>query len=148
MFPSLDELKTRYPNAHVWAFGDSSEMADELAQLVIAGEKKASCSSLAAWPQGDEKVTVGDYHIVLDGREKPVCVIQTTSLKLIRFNEVSAQDAAAEGEGDKSLRYWRNEHRAFFERSGYFSEEMELVFETFTRVFPEADTVANCVSQK
>lgn len=134
MLSALDKLKSRYPKAHVWSFGDSAEMADELAKLVIAGDKQASCGSLAAWQQGDETVSPGDYHIVLDGRENPACVIRTTSLKLIRFNEVTAQDAAAEGEGDKSLQYWRKEHQEFFTREGTFSEEMELIFETFVLV--------------
>lgn len=134
MISTIDTLKSRYPNAHVWSFGDSAEMADELARLVIAGHKKASCGSLAAWQQEDDKVSPGDYHIVLDGQEKPACVIRTTSLKLIRFNDVSTLDAKAEGEGDKSLDYWRRDHQAFFEREGTFSEDMELIFETFSLV--------------
>ncbi|POP43379.1 ASCH domain-containing protein [Superficieibacter electus] len=134
MKDALNNVKSRYPNAHVWSFGDSAEMADELAQLVIAGHKKASCGSLAAWQQEEEKVSPGDYHIVLDGQQKPVCVIRTTSLKLIRFDEVSAEDAAMEGEGDKSLGYWRQSHQAFFEREGTFSDDMELIFETFSLV--------------
>ncbi|WES69675.1 ASCH domain-containing protein [Superficieibacter sp. HKU1] len=134
MLSALDKLKSRYPHAHVWSFGDSAEMADELVQLVIAGDKKASCGSLAAWSQGEEAISPGDYHIVLDGSDHPACVIRTISLKLIRFNEVTAQDAAAEGEGDKSLQYWRKSHQAFFTREGTFSEEMELIFETFLLV--------------
>ncbi|EEJ5958670.1 ASCH domain-containing protein, partial [Salmonella enterica] len=49
----------------------------------------------------------------------------------IRFNEMSADLAALEGEGDLSLAYWQAAHRAFFEREGNWSPEMELVYEEF-----------------
>lgn len=136
MISTLTELQQRYPQAHVWAFGDSAEMADELAQLVIAGHKTASCSSYEAYQLPDGKAGVGDFHIVLDGRGEPACVIRTTRLTLVRFNEVSPEQAAREGEGDKSLGYWRQAHQEFFERAGCFSEEMELVFEEFMLVEP------------
>jgi uncharacterized protein YhfF len=50
---------------------------------------------------------------VLDGKGEAVCVIRTLSLRLIRFNEMSAELAALEGEGDLSLAYWQSAHRAF-----------------------------------
>ncbi|WP_342321020.1 ASCH domain-containing protein [Kosakonia sp. BYX6] len=131
MISSLEELKTRYPGAHIWAFGDSAEMANDLSQLVIAGQKTATCSTLESHLQLEDKVTVGDFHIVLNGNGAPACVIRTTSLKIIRFNEVTESMAALEGEGDKSLSWWRKEHQAFFTRGGSFSDEMELVFEEF-----------------
>lgn len=131
MIKNLDELKSLYPGAHVWAFGDSAQMANALSTLVIEGHKTASCSTLASHCELENKLTVGDYHIVLDGNDLPVCILRTTALKIIRFKDVSEKEAALEGEGDKSLAYWRREHQAFFERSGHFSESLELVFEEF-----------------
>ena len=49
-------------------------------------------------------MTPGAYHIVLDGKGKAVCVIRTLTLRLIRFNEMSPELAALEGEGDLSPR--------------------------------------------
>lgn len=63
-------------------------------------------------------MTPGAYHIVLDGKGKAVCVIRTLTLRLIRFNEMSPELAALEGEGDLSLAYWQSAHQAFFEREG------------------------------
>ena len=69
--------------------------------------------------------------IAQDGAGEAVCVIRTLSLRLIRFNEMSAELAALEGEGDLSLAYWQQAHQAFFAREGSWSPDMELVFEEF-----------------
>lgn len=58
-------------------------------------------------------MTPGAVHIVLNGAGEAVCVIRTLSLRLIRFNEMSAELAALEGEGDLSLAYWQQAHQAF-----------------------------------
>jgi uncharacterized protein YhfF len=52
------------------------------------------------------------------------------------FNQVDPQFTSDEGEGDRSLAYWRNAHWAFFEsycrKMGMTqSEEMPLVCERF-----------------
>ena len=124
----------KYPDAHCWAFGDSPALADALAALVIAGKKRGPCGSLASFQAEARAVKPGDYHIVLNGRGEPACVIRTLSLTLVRFNEVSEAQAALEGEGDLSLNYWRSAHRQFFEREGGWSPEMELVYETFALI--------------
>jgi uncharacterized protein YhfF len=56
--------------------------------------------------------------VVLDGRREPRCVIETTQINYWRFHEVDAALAYEEGEGDRSLAYWRNAHRTYFERLG------------------------------
>lgn len=89
-------------------------MADELASLVIAGKKRATCGSFASYQAEERPVTPGAVHIVLNGAGEAVCVIRTLSLRLIRFNEMSAELAALEGEGDLSLAYWQQAHQAFF----------------------------------
>ncbi len=53
------------------------------------------------------------------------------ALRLIRFNEMSPELAALEGEGDLSPAYWQSAHRAFFEREGSWAPDMELVYEEF-----------------
>ena len=58
-------------------------------------------------------------------------MIRTLAIRLIRFNEMSPELAALEGEGDLSLAYWQSAHRAFFEREGSWSPDMELIYEEF-----------------
>lgn len=131
---SVEQLKTKYEGAIAWAFGDSPELANELAELVVSGKKTASCGSLTAFQQEAESPAIGSYSIILNGDELPVCVIRTVALRLIRFSEVTEDLARKEGEGDLSLRYWRQAHQAFFERSGNFAQDMELVMEEFELV--------------
>jgi len=124
----------KYPQALCWAFGDSPALADELAALVVAGKKRGTCCSLASYRQEQPPVTPGTYHIVLNGAGEAVCVIRTLALRLIRFDEMTAELAAMEGEGDLSLAYWQAAHQPFFEREGSWSPEMELIYEEFAMV--------------
>jgi uncharacterized protein YhfF len=48
----MSDLKSywqdKYPSAFCWSFGDSPELADELAALVVAGKKRAPAARLPA----------------------------------------------------------------------------------------------------
>lgn len=127
----LTDLQIKYPGALAWAFGDTPDLADTLASLVISGKKTASCGSLASFQNEENPPVIGSYNIILDGSQKPVCVIRLTAMRLVRFCDVTAEFARKEGEGDRSLAYWREAHQAFFTRAGHFSESMELVAEEF-----------------
>jgi len=128
---SVESLQVKYPNAPAWAIGDSAELANVLADLVVKGKKTASCGSLASYQADSASPAVGSYHIILNGQQDPVCVFRITSLRLVRFCDVDEAFARKEGEGDLSLTYWRIEHQRFFTQAGSFSEEMELVAEEF-----------------
>ncbi|MEC5318773.1 ASCH domain-containing protein [Brenneria populi subsp. brevivirga] len=130
----VDSLKVKYPESMAWEFGDSPDMANELAALVLKGKKTASCGSLSAYLSESPTPKIGSYHIILNGRQEPVCVIRMTSMRLVKFSDVDEEFAKKEGEGDLSLEYWREGHQAFFTREGTFSEDMELVTEEFQLV--------------
>ncbi|BDH47563.1 ASCH domain-containing protein [Salmonella enterica subsp. enterica serovar Choleraesuis] len=134
----MDGLTTRwhrqYPEAFCWSFGDSPALADELVALVITGRKRATCCSLASYRADKRPVTPGSYHIVLNGAGEPACVIRTLALRIIRFDQMSGELAALEGEGDLSLAHWRQAHQEFFTREGTWAPDMELVFEEFAVV--------------
>ncbi|WP_205952980.1 ASCH domain-containing protein [Pantoea stewartii] len=134
MTMNVEQIKAKYPGALSWSFGDSPELANELATLVLTGKKIATCSSLQGWYDDDVRPLPGGYNIILDGEKKPLCVVRTTGLFLTRFDRVTPEMAMMEGEGDQSLEYWQREHQRFFQRNGGFSPEMELIFETFQLV--------------
>jgi uncharacterized protein YhfF len=71
---------------------------------------------------------------VLDGHGAPRCVIESTEVTYRRYSEVDAKFAFDEGEGDRSLKYWREAHREYFSRQGSFSEDMMLMCERFRLV--------------
>ena len=57
-----------------------------------------------------------DLSVVTRWDGRPVCVIETTRVEIHPYDEVDEAFAAAEGEGDGSLRYWREAHWQFFSR--------------------------------
>lgn len=124
-----------------WSFGDSPEMADELLGLVLEGIKTATASAFIVYECDREPIPeVGSYSICLDGNDVPRCVIQTVAVKTVPFKEISPEDAYQEGEGDRSLAYWRRVHQDFWERElvGYpvtFSEDLLVVYEEFKVVY-------------
>ena len=75
----------------------------------------------------------GDLNIILDSKGNEVCVTRNTRVYSIPFREVSEKHAFMEGEGDKSLDYWRKVHIKFFEEEseGKFNEDMEVLCEEF-----------------
>ena len=119
-----------YRGLRSFAFGDGPDLADELLELVLKGVKTATCST----EDEPNLSTPGERWIVLDGRGDPRCVIETTEVTFRRFGDVDAAFAHDEGEGDRSLAYWRSAHRAYFGRLGKFSEDMMLMCERFRLV--------------
>ena len=76
----------------------------------------------------------GDYSIILNSKDEAVCVIQTTKTTVVPFDEVSKEHAYKEGEGDRSLAYWRDVHEDFFAEE---FAETELEFNGQTRILCE-----------
>ena len=114
------------------------EVADELADLVAKKIKTGTSSLHQLYAIEKEKVpAVGDVFIVLDGKENPICVIENTAVEVLPFREVTEQHAFLEGEGDRSLAYWRQVHIEFFseEVKNYsdatFTDDSLIVYETF-----------------
>jgi uncharacterized protein YhfF len=116
-----------YRSLRSFAFGDGPALADELLELVLAGVKTATCST----EDEPNTSTPGERWIVLDGRGHPRCVIESLEVTYRRYSEVDAAFAHDEGEGDRSLGYWREAHRRYFGRLGKFSEDMMLMCERF-----------------
>lgn len=96
-----------------WSFGVDE---DTLAELVKQGEKTATTSGYETYQVDCEPLPqVGDVSVILNKKGEPQCVIETTHVYQTTFNAVSEHHAYLEGEGDKSLVYWRKAHIDFFE---------------------------------
>ncbi len=122
-------------------FGDNPALADELGNLVLSGLKSATCSAVWEYEAEGEPIPhVGTFWLVLDGRNEPMCVVETIEVTFRKYNEVDADFACAEGEDDLSLESWRAGHKRFFTRTlapigKDFSEEMPLVCERFHVIY-------------
>jgi uncharacterized protein YhfF len=133
---SLNAVPEAYRSLRSFAFGDSPRLADELLELVVKGVKTATCST----EDEPNTSTPGERWVVLDGSGTPRCVIETVEVSYRRYNEVDAAFAHDEGEGDRSLDYWRDAHRRYFGRLGKFSEDMMLMCERFRLIEVFADS--------
>jgi uncharacterized protein YhfF len=132
---NVSAVPEQYRGLRSFAFGDSPALADELLELVLKGVKTATCST----EDEPNTSTPGERWIVLDGRGNPKCVIETTEVSYRRYGDVAEAFAYEEGEGDRSLTYWREAHRRYFGRLGRFSEDMMLMCERFRLVEILAD---------
>ena len=108
-----------------WAFG---EAPDKLADLVVQGIKTATCSAYDLYRINNEPLPKeGDYSVILNSREEAVCIIQTRRVYVTEFDKVSEEHAFQEGEGDRSLEYWRKVHESFL------TKELASVHRSFDR---------------
>ena len=132
----------------VVAFGDGPEMATELAELVVAGIKRATAGLVRQFgPGGEAPPVVGGFVVLVDGSEQPRAIWRTTDVRIGPLNSVDEQFARDEGEGERTRDWWLAAHRRFFSRraeaQGFSMHDgIETVFERFEVVWPPgiADT--------
>lgn len=125
----------------VWAFCGGGEMGDQLAQLTLDGVKTATASPHIAYGlEGVPIPEVGCYSVVEFSDGEAACIIRDTKVSIVPFGAVSAEHAYLEGEGDRSLSYWRRVHKEVFlpdhEAAGTpFTEDSLCVLEEFEVVY-------------
>ncbi len=141
-----EEYKRINPSAdsyEAWCFGGTTpEMPNELARLVLEGEKTGTAGAHIAYEYENAPLpVVGGYNIVLSTENEAICIIKTTRVYTVPFSQVTAEHAHKEGEGDRSLQYWREGHEQFFTSElstigKTFSTDMLVVCEEFELVYP------------
>ncbi len=115
--------------------------ANLCAELIRIGQKTATCS-LNHWSESGEEPmpTIGHLMIVTNWDGTPICIVEINSVEKCKYSDVSTEFAFLEGEGDRSLEWWRKAHWYFFakeceELNIEPCEEMMLVLETFRVVY-------------
>jgi uncharacterized protein YhfF len=128
-----------------WHFGDDQELADTLYPLVLRGVKHATASLLWEYEREAEALPVpSTYSVITDFAGAPKCVVQTTSVQITPYDQVDAQFAFDEGEGDRSLEYWRKAHWDYFLGRCWalgttVSLDIPVVCERFKIVYPDLE---------
>ena len=145
-----DEFWRGYRNASglhhddydVVAFGDGPQMATELAELTVAGIKRATAGLVRQFgPGGEAPPVAGGYVVLLEGTDQPRAIWRTTEIRVGPLNSVDERFAWDEGEGERTREWWLAAHRRFFGRQAavqdfHMHDEIETVFERFTVVWP------------
>lgn len=126
----------------VWYFGNTPEMALELAELVMSGRKTATASQAAFNEINPAEAPIPDgYSVVTDFFGEPLCVIRTSDIRHVPYDEVDSRFASDEGEGDQTLEYWREVHCNYFAREAVelgieFNEQSIVCCERFRLLYP------------
>lgn len=129
---------TKYVEA--FHFELNEKLANELLQLVLNGQKKATASSLLGYEIEQTILPkIGDYSMITDWEGNPKCVIETINVAVIPYKDITFDICKREGEDD-TLESWRQGHERFFREEGKalgyeFSEDMPVVFEDFKVVY-------------
>lgn len=143
------EMWEKYLSEHPWAEGKKyeawrygSDTPDKLAGLTASGIKTATASAYPLYEyENCDLPKVGDYNIILRTDGTALCITQTICVTVVPFMQVTAEHAYKEGEGDRSLAYWRTVHEKVFtdelmEINKQFADDMPVVCEEFKIVFP------------
>lgn len=126
----------------VWHFGNTPEMALELAGLVMSGKKTATASqALVNEIKPAEAPILDGYSVVTDFYGEPLCVIRTVEVRHLSFDKVDAHYASDEGEGDLTLEFWRDIHCSYFTHEAAelgieFNERSIICCERFRLLYP------------
>jgi uncharacterized protein YhfF len=112
---------------------------------VLSGIKTATSGALWDYEaEGEQLPTPGALGIVTDGRGVPHALVVTTQVEVVPFDQVSAEHAFLEGEGDRSLATWREVHKRFFMEhalhSRGFSRDMPVVLQRFAVLYSQTST--------
>ena len=132
------------PEYEAYSYG-YPEIADEILDALLRGDKRATTGLHCLYELEQEPLPqVGDYSVILDSKGLPHCITRITKVEITRFRDISSEYAFIEGEGDKSLTYWKDAHRTVFSRecredAGIaFHEDMECVCEYFEVVYQKS----------
>lgn len=135
-FQQATGIKAEY---EAWQFGGDNPNA--LAKLVLEGVKQGTSSAYVMYQYEQADLpSVNDYSVILNQQNEAVCIIKNTKVSALKYKDISEYHAFKEGEGDKTLAYWRKVHLPFFKQElakigVNFDEEMLVVYEEFEKVF-------------
>ncbi len=113
-----------------WHFGSDN---DELVKLVLSGDKTATTSLYKEYIDEDEPLPkMGDTGILVFDNEKKACITKDTRVIVTEFKNITADLAYLEGEGDKSIEYYKKVHTDIFKKIDKdFNDDSLVVFEIF-----------------
>ena len=134
----IENIKRNYTS---WYFSNNKKSANDLAKLVKEGRKRGT-TSLYCWYEidNDELPMIDSYSIITDWNGIAQCIIRTKKVTILPFKDVNEEFSQIEGEGDKSLEYWKKVHIYFFKRElkelgKEFTPNILVVFEEFELMY-------------
>jgi len=131
-----NNLPKTTPYSGEFILGEDEVSCLQLSALILGGKKIGSFTALDSFIIDNEPLPkAGSNYVVADWNEVPLCIIQTTKVTILPYNQITWEMAEKEGEED-SFESWKESHNEFFEYDaeimGYeFKPDMPVVFEEF-----------------
>lgn len=101
-----------------WGFARPGPLRDKLTALSLAGTKTTTASLLADYEiEGEPMAIVGDRQILVDSENRPVAIVETVGIRIVRLADVDDRHAIDEGEGYADAREFRVSHERYW--NGY-----------------------------
>lgn len=97
-------------------FGFPGALRDRLVAAILDGRKTATSGLVADYEaEGEPLPRAGERAVVVDSADRPVAVIETTSVRVVPLGAMDDDAfAAAEGEGTPTVAEWRAVHEEFW----------------------------------
>lgn len=96
-------------------FAFPGPLRDQLIAAILAGAKTSTSCLLVDYERDGEPLPeVGERSVVMDSGDRPVAVIETTEVRVVRLGDVDLRHAIDEGEGFESVSAWRAGHEDFW----------------------------------
>jgi uncharacterized protein YhfF len=118
---TASDLPRQYSELPVAQFAFPGPLRDRLVAAVLDGRKVATTSLAIEYEHDHQPLPhAGQRSVVVDSLDRPVAVIEVTSVRAVPLGDVDLAHAVDEGEGHNSVGEWLADHQAF-----WHSDEMQ-----------------------
>jgi len=96
-------------------FAFPGPLRDQLVAAIVSGAKTTTTALIADYEhEGEPLPRPGGRQVVIDSAGRPVTVIETVAVRVLRLADIDLAHAVGEGEGYTSVAEWRAGHEAFW----------------------------------
>ncbi len=120
------------PSLTRWGFAEPGPLRDKLTALALAGTKTTTASLFAEYEtEGVPLAVVGEREILVDSLDRPIAIVETLSIRVVRLADVDDRHAIDEGEGYANAHESRVAHERYWNRAVLESQRTALGDPTF-----------------
>lgn len=140
-------IQEKNPQLPTWQFGINN---DKLVELVLEGKKTATTSLDIT-----NISKAGERSVLTFENEKKACIVETKKVIITKFKNITSKMAFLEGEGNRTLDYYKKSHIDYFKAiDNNFNDETEVCFKIFEVIedlrknrLKLAERIVNCNEQ-
>jgi len=109
-------LEDKQQRIHVWDLAADPALRQQRLEAVKAGHQHATATLAWEFDAAERPYPeTGDLLVFRDAALQPCAIAQVVERRVVPFDDVDELFAADSGEGDLSVRYWRDTQQPLFE---------------------------------